>query len=44
MAALEKEFELLRGERDSAGDKSASGSNKRPGGVGFRRWYGDDEG
>jgi hypothetical protein len=44
MAALEKEFELLRGERDGAGDKSASGSNKKPGGVGFRRWYGDDEG
>ena len=43
MASLEKEFESLRGERDDAGNKSASSSNKRPGGVGFRRWYGDDE-
>uniref|UniRef100_N1R3H4 Acyl-CoA-binding domain-containing protein n=1 Tax=Aegilops tauschii TaxID=37682 RepID=N1R3H4_AEGTA len=43
METLEKEFELLRSERDGGSDKSGSGSNKRPGSVGFRRWYGDDE-
>ncbi|CAM0949739.1 unnamed protein product [Alopecurus aequalis] len=43
VATLEKEFELLRSERGSGSDKPASGSNKRPGGVGFRRWYGDNE-
>ncbi|EMS60218.1 Acyl-CoA-binding domain-containing protein 4 [Triticum urartu] len=43
METLEKEFELLRSERGGGSDKSGSGSNKRPGSVGFRRWYGDDE-
>uniref|UniRef100_A0ACD5XN46 Uncharacterized protein n=1 Tax=Avena sativa TaxID=4498 RepID=A0ACD5XN46_AVESA len=42
MATLEKEFELLRNIRDGRSDKSASGSNKKPGGGGFRRWYGDE--
>jgi len=42
MATLEKEFELLRNIRDGRSDKSASRSNKKPGGGGFRRWYGDE--
>ncbi|KAM3254956.1 hypothetical protein ACQJBY_048405 [Aegilops geniculata] len=43
METLEKEFELLRSERSDGSGKSGSGSNKRPGSVGFRRWYGDEE-
>ncbi|KQJ86451.1 acyl-CoA-binding domain-containing protein 6 [Brachypodium distachyon] len=42
MLALEKEFESLRRETDDESD-SASGSNKRTGGVGFRRWYGSTQ-
>ena len=43
VATLEKEFELLQSERGGRSDKSASGGNKKPGGVGFRRWYGDGD-